>query len=1349
MAKVLSDITLNDKAFFNDFAKVTIDNSLHGINSFLNALSIEFSNKISGEGAIMEQANKVESYNDIKKTTYYNIKTLHEMMSGIVTNDSGANLDNYISNPNSINKIRIDSVDEMKLFSTSTPDCDTPGSSNSFYDIYNIFQVVDRGNNDIGTKVLANLATLYKNLYADFTKESITPSDPNNQNTQVDVLTKSSINNLFSSLASESGFLYQQIPNYLNVNGSLPNKHNDETLFEIVDHMFGTHTDTGLFGDTFNAERDVKFGGPTGLPGCIFQLGTLSSSPDEDKNQKNNYTNSFCLDLNLDSNSEVSVNSEDAPDDILKSNVTAFVVDFGKQNQQMFKSIQLDTAQFYDTEESIKTWVNLVNDTGTGLQTTNLFPILEKRSYTCNVVSLGNATIQPLSYFYLRNVPLFHGTYWITNVTHKLSPNTMVTEFKGVRQPIATKADTRKALLRLIKEKIKDIENANKEASKVQTEGLPDTQGTIKFLSGSNKPYRDFIQQVKEGTGYAQMDGKDILGAYIYSVTRDNKMTAANYGVISYLYNIASIYKDSIDPSEILPAMVQVAISNMKGAAEGGDARFTDSNTLSLSYLLKNTGANFLQNDEMGQYLDNLTELSYLQKNHKLPANTKAWDIQASGSGGSFDKSGVETTLKSTNTITGFSPDGVDISGANLFLDPQEKNGSNDKYRATNNTQTLYDIFHAYDPTNFIINKINTEVTIEQVPDDKVTDLAAKKPRKYEDVNKEAPFMDWFKFFYNDNFGGDVDDTTMNQLVKFALVDSDGTFNDDKLATYLFGAGNDSNSERFIKIRNKVKEAKKGNNYQVAIFSGIKMYKTVQDIEWEGAVGDDVGLSFNGSKHWYDFDATTDAGSKENFQKFVNNDVKSFYSTVNEEYEKENKEVTKSTAEPIKVKYLGAYGYGTGDTTDNVAFFKFLNKIILSSESKKKIDLETSTSADVLTTQSGGSGAGEKRATLLGNMKRVAEAEQAKWRDSSGTLRKETDESVQTYLNSYWEAVGTTLEKKGGNQVAWSAAFISYVVKNSGASEFPYSAMHATYIVKSRDNKNSGGTYPWYGYDALTKEATVDVGDIVCYSNGGGINTKWEDFKSDTHCHCDVVVSIDEQKKARTIGGNVSQTVGGDSLQLNDDYTIDIDQSTGGGKKIYRGVLKYQPTEDSTTTTTTTRTGNVLPFTGDLTELAKAAGYDPNSPEAIMASAIAKNEGWTNKKALAYKNNNPGNLDYSDEFKKYDQSVYKQNGNTKQTSRFAVFAKAEYGFKALIESKIKSWADGRMPVTSTNSGNYESQIGKWSKNQPPTFLQFFYTYAPPTDSNDPDQYAANVVATINSKANKSFTVQSKVKDIFA
>ena len=121
---------------------------------------------------------------------------------------------------------------------------------------------------------------------------------------------------------------------------------------------------------------------------------------------------------------------------------------------------------------------------------------------------------------------------------------------------------------------------------------------------------------------------------------------------------------------------------------------------------------------------------------------------------------------------------------------------------------------------------------------------------------------------------------------------------------------------------------------------------------------------------------------------------------------------------------------------------------------------------------------GEKRTGFLSRIVQVTKAEQDKWR-KDGALRDERDEGVQTYLNSYWEAVGTTLEKKGGNQVPWSAAFISYVVKNSGASEFPYSAMHATYIVKSRDNKNSGGTYPWYGYDATSSEAKVDVGDIV------------------------------------------------------------------------------------------------------------------------------------------------------------------------------------------------------------------------------------------------------------------------------
>ena len=145
-----------------------------------------------------------------------------------------------------------------------------------------------------------------------------------------------------------------------------------------------------------------------------------------------------------------------------------------------------------------------------------------------------------------------------------------------------------------------------------------------------------------------------------------------------------------------------------------------------------------------------------------------------------------------------------------------------------------------------------------------------------------------------------------------------------------------------------------------------------------------------------------------------------------------------------------------------------------------------------------------------------------------------------------------------------------------------------------------------------------------------------------------------------------------------------------------------------------------------------------------MAAAIAQNEGYSVKTNLAYTNNNPGNLDYSDSFKRIDPLVYKQNGNTKQTSRFAVFSTPQLGMKALIETKIKSWANGQMPVTESNSGKYANIIGTWSPGQPPSFIQFFYTYAPPTDNNMTNNYTNNIVSTINATANKNYNANTLV-----
>ena len=48
---------------------------------------------------------------------------------------------------------------------------------------------------------------------------------------------------------------------------------------------------------------------------------------------------------------------------------------------------------------------------------------------------LGNAMIQPMMYFNLRNVPMFSGPYMILKVTHRISESGFDTVFEGQRQP--------------------------------------------------------------------------------------------------------------------------------------------------------------------------------------------------------------------------------------------------------------------------------------------------------------------------------------------------------------------------------------------------------------------------------------------------------------------------------------------------------------------------------------------------------------------------------------------------------------------------------------------------------------------------------------------------------------------------------------------------------------------------------------------------------------------------------------------------------------------------------------------------------------------------------------------------
>lgn len=131
-------------------------------------------------------------------------------------------------------------------------------------------------------------------------------------------------------------------------------------------------------------------------------------------------------------------------------NVKGFKVHFAKQNQSMFTSIQLDTNEHKETNESLAILSELAKDQSASSPVPkgqNLYSTYEQRSYSCSVEGLGNALIQPTQYFILENVPMFNGAYLILEVKHSIVPNTMKTNFMGVRvrtnsNPIVTEFAT-------------------------------------------------------------------------------------------------------------------------------------------------------------------------------------------------------------------------------------------------------------------------------------------------------------------------------------------------------------------------------------------------------------------------------------------------------------------------------------------------------------------------------------------------------------------------------------------------------------------------------------------------------------------------------------------------------------------------------------------------------------------------------------------------------------------------------------------------------------------------------------------------------------------------------------------
>lgn len=217
-----------------------------------------------------------------------------------------------------------------------------------------------------------------------------------------------------SSLLASNNFNFIALPNFIN--------YRDKNEIEAI---FKPH----------EVYEQAKLGGSCGPAFVCVYAGEGSKHLD----MKNSEFPNDGFDLRC---SEGSVDVQNIPDDFtqdlkdFEDGLGVFTVKYSQQNQNIFKDIDLDQNEFTETNESLQIQEAISQkgaETNRTIAGQNMFNVYSVRSYTATVEMMGNAMIQPMMYFQLDNIPMFHGGYLITRVKHKIVPNNMVTTFSGVR----------------------------------------------------------------------------------------------------------------------------------------------------------------------------------------------------------------------------------------------------------------------------------------------------------------------------------------------------------------------------------------------------------------------------------------------------------------------------------------------------------------------------------------------------------------------------------------------------------------------------------------------------------------------------------------------------------------------------------------------------------------------------------------------------------------------------------------------------------------------------------------------------------------------------------------------------
>jgi hypothetical protein len=125
------------------------------------------------------------------------------------------------------------------------------------------------------------------------------------------------------------------------------------------------------------------------------------------------------------------------------------------------------------------------------------------------------------------------------------------------------------------------------------------------------------------------------------------------------------------------------------------------------------------------------------------------------------------------------------------------------------------------------------------------------------------------------------------------------------------------------------------------------------------------------------------------------------------------------------------------------------------------------------------------------------------------------------------DGAGRVFWPEDDGDYAWSAAFVSYVMRIAGAGDrFPYAADHAVYINAAK-RMALGAAENWLLVAERAEAYAPRPGDLICFGRGRAGGLRYDDLPTTAlfPAHCDIVVDTAQPGQIMVIGGNVRDAV--------------------------------------------------------------------------------------------------------------------------------------------------------------------------------------------------------------------------------